>query len=400
MLNEGTFKNQEAEGWLLGGLISNNKMLFEIGVESSDFYFGEHQKIFDIMQRCFIEKQRFDMADLVQSGIDREYLYGICDSSVPVSSSILGYAEIVKENSRKRKILDAINSAVIALGSSNSTDALSVLQSGIAGNLDTGGLKTAEKVYEEIIASLELPPKCYKTGLESLDLAMGGGLYESYTYGLGGAEKAGKTTFAHTISHNLSEAGTKHLYVALEMGSQQIEQKNISRKLQCNSLNFINKRDMIKGKIHEASPNLNTIYLDAAGFDLPTILQNVTVAKLKYGITGFIVDYWQLVEGKEFRDSEERHLRTVAQGIANYARRNQLWCLLLAQLNQDGKLFGGNGLRKACDQLYFIKQPEGLDNKRWLSMDVSRYTPKADVGSDIMPRFVIDARVGPYVDEC
>jgi replicative DNA helicase len=128
-------------------------------------------------------------------------------------------------------------------------------------------------------------------------------------------------------------------------------------------------------------------------------MHQVGVARLKHQITGFIVDYWQLVEGQESRESEERHLRRVAQSISNFARRQGLWCILLAQMNQEGKLFGGNGLRKACDQLYFIETVEGFEDVRWLRMDASRYTPKSDVGEPTHPAFAINKKTGPYIIE-
>ena len=166
-----------------------------------------------------------------------------------------------------------------------------------------------------------------------------------------------------------------------------------------NSLKFINNAADIKNRIHGVSPNRHTVYLDMPGADLPSILHQVGVARLKYGIKGFIVDYWQLVEGQESRESEERHLRRVAQSISNFARRQKLWCILLAQMNQEGKLFGGNGLRKACDQLYFIETIEGLDDVRWLRMDASRYTPKSDVGGPSCPAFVLNKKTGPYIEQ-
>jgi hypothetical protein len=77
----------------------------------------------------------------------------------------------------------------------------------------------------------------------------------------------------------------------------------------------------------------------------------------------------------------------------------KLWCLLLAQRNADGKLFGGGGLKKACDQLYFIETIEGSENARWLSIDASRYTARADVGGTTDPVFILEKKTGPYIHE-
>ena len=99
-------------------------------------------------------------------------------------------------------------------------------------------------------------------------------------------------------------------------------------------------------------------------------------------------------------ESEEKHLRHVAQSIANYARKEKLWCILLAQMNKEGNLFGGNGLRKACDQLYMIEEcNEHLEYGRWLRMDASRYTYKTDVGDENHAAITLNVKSGPCFEE-
>jgi predicted ATP-dependent serine protease len=222
---------------------------------------------------------------------------------------------------------------------------------------------------------------------------MGGGLYKGFTYGLCGKEKAGKTTLAHTISSQLQ---CKHAYIAMEMGSEQIEQKNLARQIGQNSLAFLQKPETLKNKIETAKPNENIYYYDAIGATLDKILQVVSVGILKHGLQGFIVDYWQLIQPDGRTPTEEKHLRDVAQSLANFARKNNVWCVVLAQLNKDGGLFGGNGLRKACDQLYMIEHCTHQERGRWIRQDASRYTIKADIGDEENPAIYLDISKGPY----
>lgn len=60
-----------------------------------------------------------------------------------------------------------------------------------------------------------------------------------------------------------------------------------------------------------------------------------------------------------------------------------------------------NGLRKACDQLYFIEtcSDDETDNRRWLQMDATRYTPKVNVGSSKNPALFLNQKIGPYFEE-
>ena len=393
MENFETYTNAELEQTLLGGLVWNNAALLEIDIQEKDFYWPQHQDIFRRMWELYAAKQSFSSAEFGDP-----YLSACTDIvALPTSYNIKAYAEQVSELAKKRAVLEAIEMARQDLINTDSSSVIATLQSRIVENLDTGDLKTGEDVYMEIIAELETPGKCYPTGLERLDNAMQGGMYAGFTYGLAGGEKSGKTTFAHTISRNLSLAGTKHLYIALEMGSKQIEQKNLARDMEINSLRFLDSQEKIKGTINRAKPSTNTIYLDAPGATLDDILTKIGIARIKHGIVGFILDYWQLVEGRNNRETDEKHLRTVAQTLANYAKKHNLWCILLAQMNKEGDLFGGGGLRKACDQLYFIEAVEGTDNFRWLRMGASRYTLQVDIGGTCGPAFMINKTSGPYV---
>lgn len=389
------FTNIEAEQQLLGSLIWLNSEIMDLGVSPDDFSHPAHGQILSDMERIFGEKQSFSVADLEPL----DYIRTLADGVIlATKSNIRAHAEQIREMKRKRDVLAAVEYAKSNLAASSSSDIIAAINTMLTSSVDCSSLKTGEDVFMEILRELELPPLFCPTKLRGLDLAMGGGLYAGFTYGLAGAEKAGKTTFAHTISSNLSESGHRHLYIALEMGAKQIEQRNIARKLKTNSLNFITKRDQMREDIHAASPSKNTIYLDAPGADLNEILSKIGIARMKYQITGFILDYWQLVEGKDNRETDEKHLRNVAQTIANYARKHCLWCIILAQMNKEGQLFGGNGLRKACDQLYFIETPEGSEHQRWLRMDASRYTPKADIGSEHCGAFSLESKIGPYIE--
>ena len=71
----------------------------------------------------------------------------------------------------------------------------------------------------------------FQTGIEKLNQAMEGGMYAGKLYGIVGRKKMGKTMLAGTISTNLQQSGVKHLYLALEMGSEEIHQRNMARML-------------------------------------------------------------------------------------------------------------------------------------------------------------------------
>jgi replicative DNA helicase len=383
-MNEVRFESIEAEQMLIGALLSNN---IPIELQERDFSIAGH---WDIFRKIQAGKKLLDFSGEQEFN----YLRTACDSVLmPIKSNIENYAEIIREMARKRIIKQAAVDAIASLEMNDSSSVLANLNAKINETAEVKSVKNAKEIRQEIVNDMELPMERYATGLPCLDTAMSGGLYAGFMYGICGAEKAGKTTLAHTISFNLK---CPHLYLAMEMGAKQIEQRNIARALGKNSLGFLGGT-IEKNSVETAVLNQNIYYADAVGWSIEEIIHAVAMTKLKHGIKGFIVDYWQLISGQQKGDNEERHLRRAAQELANFSRKNSLWCILLAQMNKDGQLFGGNGLRKACDQLYMVETcGEYNEHGRWLRQDASRYTFREDVGSEQRPCLLLETGAGPH----
>lgn len=405
--------NSEIEQLLLGGLLVEGENFHLLDLSADMFAASPHPEIYLAMDEIARSGKKIDRltvsAKLMGTDVNfsngdvkpidaylAELAYNVLVSS---AQALGGYVDFLKILAAKRRIRDVAQRVLAGIAEMDVEQITGELSALILRNTRFDEILTEQQVHDQIVDGMSRPAKCYPTGLPDLDQAMSGGLFAGYTYGIGGAEKAGKTTFAHTISHNLAREGHKHLYVALEMGSTQIEQRNVSREIGVNSMRFIDRPQAIAAKVVNYSPTGCKFYYDAPGATLNDIVAKAKAAQIRHGITGFIVDYWQLVEGKDQRESEERHLRNVAQGLANFARKSGLWCLLLAQLNREGNLFGGSGLRKACDQLYFIETSEivGQEQRRWLRMDASRYTPRQDIGHENHTPFELSRDVGPYI---
>lgn len=403
MLN--TFYSLELEQQILGALLRNNAPLAEIELLPDDFFAPAHAELYEKIKGMYFEHGQIVWADLTLWALDKTFreegdgltyprdLYDSC--IVSIDSVIKSQAEMLRELSRKRDAWEAAEILKRDLETQTTSQAISDFVRSLEGYEKSNKVKSALEVREDIVKSLDMPLERNRTGVRCLDDGMAGGLYQGFTYGLCGAEKSGKTTLAHTISYNLAKDGTAHLYVAMEMGSFQIEQKNVAREKGFNSLKFLESRQEAKNHIRGFGVMDNLYYLDAPSFTYTEIMHHVSMTIAKHGIKGFIIDYWQLVQGQERGESEEKHLRKTAQAFADFARKNKVWCILLAQMNSEGKLFGGNGLRKACDQLYMIEQCEGNKLGRWLRMDASRYTLRGDLGTEIAPALILDNH-GPH----
>ncbi|ETW97233.1 MAG: hypothetical protein ETSY1_23485 [Candidatus Entotheonella factor] len=402
--------DENLEQILLGGLFRKSDEILHIELQPEDFYYPVHADIFAKMQALIAEKRSFIVADFTlwakgkrpdwelyfaEEAEPTGYLQELVDCTL--TPDIPHIAAQIKEFARRRTVYAAVKEAEVLLETRPAAEVMTLLQDCLSGSSVVEGIRSAQEVCQDIVISLDKPADCHQTGLAYLDQAMGGGLYAGFTYGFCGAEKSGKTTLAHTISYNLD---CPHLYVALEMGSEQIETRNLARDTQINSLKFLDRPKEVKDALANHRVNRQTYYYDAPGQSVDEIMTRVASAVLRYNIKGFIVDYWQLVAGQQKGETEERHLREVAQKFANFARKHGVWCILMAQMNKDGQLFGGNGLKKACDQLYMIHGcGEYSEHGRWLQLDASRYTFRGNVGSDENPCLFLNTKQGPFFHE-
>lgn len=95
---------------------------------------------------------------------------------------------------------------------------------------------------------LDKYPKCIKTGYDSLDERICGGLLPGLIV-LGGASSLGKSTFALNLATNISKNNIPVLYYSLEMSSFSIAEKNIfrsSREMKPDSKDFVTQNTFDK----------------------------------------------------------------------------------------------------------------------------------------------------------
>lgn len=431
---------QELEQNIIGSALQDNHRMrqFVLHCKAEWFYFGIHQRTWEYILKAVAKNPDFgsdafiyhlDKAEnvkgeggaLVKTTL-ADYLKELRDNAVGVFGK--GPAEALYAMYRKRMVRRQLMGAIDAVDASGpdedilatATQAIDALQqeaSSQGGNI----FVSAKDVALEIAKEMEEERACYVTGLRTLDTMFAGGLYAGKLYGLGGAEKSGKTTLAMTLSASLAEQGVKHVYLCFESESKDLMQKLIAARRGFNSLKFLeasgdfdrgHMAELATAEAEKVGENILFVDMHKRGMtDWNDVRMVLHQAQAKKGVKGVIVDYWQLIGGASSRQTEEKHLRTVADSFATWTRLSGLWCVLLAQLNKDGGLFAGNGLRKACDALVFVKEmdeayrrdfPSG-EWQRWLKCDAIRYTLRRDAGSPKEPAIMLDTMAGPLFRE-
>lgn len=398
---EPELRDLEIERQMLAVILQDNGIIERLGLREEIFAHPLHRLLYEIMRRTIHRGATVTVVALSTAVPEAPNYPLVVAETFAVVSEAQRYATTLRELAARRKVRE-IADGLRARAQDMTVSVDEIVANATAALMGTptgrqGSRKRA--VAERIIESLRKPLAVYSTGLPTLNEAMGGGLMAGKLYGIAARKKIGKTLLLGSISHNLNHAGIPHLFIALEMSSEEIEQRNIARQRGFNSIKFLT-RDLpdLENRVADyiATVPDNTIYEHAPGAGFDEIRAMIGRARLA-GIKGVVLDYLQLVGGKGKTETEEAHTRAVSQWLADEARRCGLWAIVAAQLNQDGNTRGGEGLRLACDQ-YYVLHREKDQIGAWLQCQESRYTILQSVGSESVPGFWLHSR-GPHFSE-
>jgi len=400
--------NDEIEQSVIGALIMHNSAIDVLQAElrAEHFYAEIHGKIYDLIRHS---RERGEVVSLAKlKGIipaeSHSYLVELVKQSTSVIN-LADYAASIVKLATRRVLQQAAQAVIEATDEVDNAE----LVSGMACALDDANkqslshsMKSDRQVAEAICEELKRGRKFYPTGLSRVDSAMQGGLQEGRLYGIAADSGHGKTMLACTISNHLKRSGAKHLYICAEMGEMETHSRSMAMDMGADirafnddsrrDFNFWNRLGDVAVK--EAG---NVIYYSDPFLTFDTLRQVITTAVAKYGIKGFILDYWQLVGGKATRDSDATFLGMVAQWQAAICKRHGLFGVNTAQLNRDGVVLGSGGLQRACDQMYFLLRPDETEPFAYLEMKKSRYTPFMHVGGAEEPSLQINGRGGYFM---
>lgn len=390
------------ESILIGAAFNEPTITLTLDVSPQDFGGEVNARLWSLLTDAANSGSRLSVNQIQTAWPEIvDYVKAIAALGCPSSVELSQYAKALRDESARRRLQQIAEQISFDAGNLELTPEEIAAQA--VGSLSAAMQPTAKskrKVAEQVVEDQSKPARIYPTGLLRFDESLGGGFYAGKLYALAARKKVGKSAFLGTVSHNLNGAGVKHLFIALEMSPVEIEHRNMARELGFNSIKFL--RRSLNGELKRAAeyavnvPDF-TLYEHRPGASLDEIRKMVSRAVLHDGISGVILDYWQLVGGKAKSDTEELHLRTVAQWLADFCRRENIWAFVAAQLNQEGNSRGGEGIKLACD-MYLTMHREKNSDGAWIEMEESRYVPYQHIGTESDPGFIFNKH-GPFFEE-
>ena len=354
----------EAEQSLLGGLLIDNGAWDRLGgvLTDKDFYRPEHALIYKVIQRLVGDNHPADVitvheavkseqgGDLV--GID--YLNSLAQST-PSAANIKGYADIVRDRSILRRLIEVsdniVNSAFVPEGRSVRTlldEAESrILQIGEEGSRKADYLEI-EPLLKTVVARID---ELYNrqggsditgiaTGFIDLDKQTSG-LQKGDLVIIAGRPSMGKTAMALNIAENVALAeGLPVVIFSMEMSGEQLASRLLG------SVGRVDQSRMRTGKLQDdewprvtdaiARLSNTQILIDETGAlsSLELRARARRIARNFGGTLGLVViDYLQLMSGS---GSENRatEISEISRSLKSLAKELQCPVVALSQLNR------------------------------------------------------------------
>ena len=353
----------EAERGVLGSILLDNEVMHDIVVflRAEDFYRDTHQVIYAVIRELYDKGNGIDAVTLAKE----LKLQGVFDkvggddmlseivTSVPHAANGKYYAEIVKEKATSRQLIEGATE-IIRDGYSNQFTAQELLEGaerkifGIAEDQirgETLELKDVVKQAMDLIAVRADSGGHAVTGLATglIDLDdITGGFHPGQLIIVAARPSMGKTALALNIcDHSGVNSKVPVLFVSLEMGHIEIGERLLcarsrvdGHKLRTGLGMGMRELTQLSKAYNELSKNAEIYIDDTPARNMMQIAASARRIKRRSQIGLLMVDYIQLVDSDDSRDSRQEQIAKISRRLKTLARELKVPVVALSQLNR------------------------------------------------------------------
>ena len=226
------------------------------------------------------------------------------------------------------------------------------------------------------------------TGIEELDFILGGFKPKKLVV-FAGRPGMGKTSVAISFAKYAALKGYPSMIFSLEMPSEEIGDKLLLSECSVDAERyrdgFINNQEL--DEINAAKLVNDKLALridDTTNLSIRQLKSKATLAKKKYDIKLIVIDYIQLMVGKDKTGNREQEISSISRGLKQLANDLDLTVIALSQLNRDvekradkvpmlSDLRESGAIEQDADIVLFAYRPEYYDMQCFLD-DESQLT--------------------------
>jgi replicative DNA helicase len=411
--------NMEAEQAILGGILINNEAMNQIMdiLAPECFYREAHAHLFEGMMHLYNNDEPVDLITLSQHLTHKgllektggpDYLSSLVEA-VSTSAGIAFHAKIVRDLYVRRKLL--IQCSTISescLQNWQSTDELLDMAEqtifDIAEEKVGEGFSPLESVIKESFKKLESVSENqgFVTGVPT-DFTdfdrLTAGLQPSDLIILAARPSMGKSALAINIAYNAAKRTGKGVAVfSLEMSKMSLGMRLLGFEAQINAtkLRTGTLRDGDWAKLTEAANQLSDLPLfidDTSGISVLDMKARCRRLTKKTPLTMIIVDYLQLVQGRNSAESRQIEISEISRSLKALAKDLNVPVIALSQLNR--KVEDRPNKRP---QLNDLRESGAIEQDADLILFIYRdevYNPTTDENRNVAEIILAKQRNGP-----
>lgn len=353
--------NLEAERAILGAILLDDSALLAVfeTLKPQDFYLDSHRKVFEKMIHLMNTSRPIDLVTLkdelqrsneLESVGGAAYLAGLTDG-LPRAMNIEHYAQIVKEKSTLRRIIQISNEAMTR-SYKDEEPAEEILHHVEKGVFDIANQQfhssfssitpIVDDVYKHIeeLFNKKAPVTGLETGFVDLD-RMTAGLHPSDLIIVAARPGLGKTSLCLNIAQHAAIRNSKCVGIfSLEMSKEQLVKRLLcsEARIDAHRINtgFLNKEDW--NRLSRASGDLSETKIfidDTASINIPELRSKSRRLSLEHGLDLLIVDYLQLMSGSTQRyENRTQEISQISRGLKGIAKELKVPLIAVSQLSR------------------------------------------------------------------
>ncbi|MCI0642533.1 MAG: replicative DNA helicase [Gemmataceae bacterium] len=357
--------NREAERSVLGSMLRDNRVIPDVvqRLRATDLYVFAHQKIYEALADLYVNQGKpadaVTLADylnekqLIQDVGGYAYLVELWEAA-PSSANAVYYADIVREKAIVRNLIHACNDLsrdaydqvmpATELLDSAERKILEVAEIGV-----TGATTTLQQAVHEAFDRIDsrkegghLEYSGLPTGYVDLD-SLTAGFQNSELVIVAARPSVGKTSFAlNVIRHIVAEENLPAFFVSLEQARIELAERLLCCQARVDSHKLrkghLNAEDM--DRLMAAGDVLRRAQLfidDSPGQNMLRIAANARRLKLRHHIRIVVIDYLQLIDPDNRRDSRQEQVAVISRRLKFLARELDIPVVALAQVNRSSE---------------------------------------------------------------
>ena len=354
-------QNIEAEQSVLGAMLIKKEAITQAQelLRPDDFYREAHRIVFETMLELAGDNEAVDLVTLTEALRKKEMLEKVGGISfitalanyVPTAANIVYHAQIVKEKSELRHLIDAATEIASAAYEATG-DVKDIMDDAekkilaVAANQTGGAFEPIRNIVIDTVGRVETLYENQggltgiSTGFRDLDRDTSG-LQKSDLILVAARPSMGKTAFTLNIATYAAMHGHTVAFFSLEMSKEQLVQRMLC------SEGGIDSQRLRTGQLEDADWDrlINTadrvskasIYIDdTAGINVMDLRSKARRLKAEHGLDLIVIDYLQLMQGRARSNSDNRQqeISEISRSLKALARELDVPVVALSQLSR------------------------------------------------------------------